>query len=413
MVQTYSVETITPVEDGQWHRYATSVGSGRDGADVVGIVLAESGTVVDVRNYQAELTADEPGEIQPIDSGQWYSTTNENTVDARGIVTERPGTPIVAEGLQLEGARTNEVPNTDLTNAAWGHPDCTVEFHTSIPAPDGSMTAHHVVETSAGARANTGVTLAAGEAQSIWARTVTGTGQACLLNYNLEAGQQTVTLTDEWQRFDAPKGATSTAYYWAFDGRHPDHDLTEFLLWGPQSEAAAFPSSFIPSSFASTTRAATLCKAPFISTPLPDGGLVNDFCGQLVVDIASASPAALSGLLLLSGDSSNTFEIYVNTNQNISMRQRVAGASTVIDHVDGALEKMLDIRFRKSSSTGLTVWLNGAPLTNANTDDFAVPLDDIELNEDRNNNLYFGIYKKFYVYPGALSDEEIEAWSND
>jgi len=191
-----------------------------------------------------------------------------------------------ARGLLMEEARTNQSLNSgDFSAASWNKINCTLSA--AVAAPDGSTTARGLIGNSgqlgwvqvantpaAGSAITISVFAKAGSATQTqiimptawWAD---ATNRACMYNLigngstaSLVGGTASASITyvgNGWYRCvltATPDTSASGAYLPWRTTTNGDGVTTQIYGWGAQFEVGAFPTSYIPTSGATATRAA-------------------------------------------------------------------------------------------------------------------------------------------------------------
>ena len=299
-------------------------------------------------------------------------------------------------GLLIEEARTNRaLYSQDMTHSSWNKIDVTVAA-APIAAPDGTMTANHVVKTGSNGHLSKNSIGNTNERVSVWARTVSGTG-TMYMEYLYSSASQTVTVTEEWQRFDAQLN-NDNAYVANFRG---DATLTEVYLWGAQVETGAFPTSYIPTSGSTVTRAADVSDVPVERFGYNTGK------GSIVVYAQSNKPAVSVYAFELSESSGDRmFSKFQNAEH---LRVRVNFADTaVIDagNIETGSFAKLGARF---ANNDFAVSIDGnTPVTDTNG---AVNLNasELKIGQSQSNSEHLnGHIKQIQYYPKRLSNTELQ-----
>ena len=274
----------------------TSVGSYRPR-----ISIDTDGDSIQVRNahlYRSDLG----GMVKNPDRGDSYVPTTSSAVylPRRGHHVYN-GTAWVNEGLLLESeARTNLVTYSEqFDNAAWiklfgGTGSAPVVTANHAISPSGEATADRIV-FSAGAGTSgsdfsvvtfqTSLTSGTTYAQGIWLSATSGTQRVYVYTSgaafsNVISGEVVELTAGEWTKVTQTRTATATGNgntlsigLFGTDGIA--ETTADILVWGAQLEAGSTPSSYIPTSGATVTRAAETLTIPSAKLPWPTPNVIG------------------------------------------------------------------------------------------------------------------------------------------
>jgi len=276
-------------------------------------------------------------------------------------------------------------------------------------SPSGELNATKISGTIGSTFLNLGASSSTTATRTIYAKSVSGTGTACLLSHNSNTNNL-FTLTEDWQRFEltGSNATGGTAFY--IDFRDNSQTLSEFIVWGAQSEELTYATSYIPTNGEANgvTRNQDVCT---------NGGSlasINSTEGVLYAEIAALANDGTNKVITLSKSSdwsNRTFLRYDAAANSITYRYLVNGSikANLVHTLSNAtiLNKIAckwELNNFKLYVNGLNVGqdLSGSVIS-------ANSLDKLNFNDGLGTNKFFGNTKCLAVWPEALSDSELQS----
>jgi hypothetical protein len=264
-------------------------------------------------------------------------------------------------------------------------------------SPDGTQNAAKLVfDGTADGRIELSAGVGGTTTQSVYLKTESGTQ-----NVSIGAGSADLTeftITDQWVRYSHTGG-----------GNFPRilcNDAATIYVYGAQLEQLSYPTSYIPTSGSTVTRAAETCNNSGNSE------VFNDSEGVLFADIsANANDGTYRGISVSDGNISNWVLIYIN---NVSNQLRVNLASggsvqaNLIQNVtDVTIPNKVAIRY---SLNNVSFWLNGIKvLEDLTTITMPVGLNKLSFDSTGTGlEKFYGKTKEVGYYDAILTDLELE-----
>jgi len=313
--------------------------------------------------------------------------------------------------LLLEPQSTNLVLRSeDFSSSSWGAGNVTVSLSTVV-SPNGVDFAYKVTNTGSGFLIQGyNSTNRLTDSRSIWARTVSGTGQLNLLSNNTNSNNL-FTVTEQWQRFEATGyNSTGASNFYAIDFRGSS-TLTEVLIWGGQAEDFSYPTSYIKTEGSTVTR---------VSETATGSGTVSDFNseeGVLYAEIKALDDSGNRRISISNGNSDNQNELILGYHPNSNTVQYFlrVGNSMIINQIQSVSSTTEFLKIAvKWKLNDFALWINGIEVYSLGTGIIyaAGVLNTLSFSEANSGNPFYGKTKDLRVYKTALSDIELRDLTN-
>jgi len=305
--------------------------------------------------------------------------------------------------LLLESQSTNLVTySEDFTQ----YTSSAATLESGYLAPDGSNNAYKVSGTvGTSSLYKFGVNPTSTATRTIYAKTVSGTGQAHLCSFNANTNNL-FTITEDWQRFEVNGTTTTTGEgnFYAIDFRGSTN-LSEVLIWGGQVEELSYATSYIPTSGSTVTRNGEVCN---------NSGSVQDFNSEQGVLYCEAAtlvdPTGIMIIGLSDGTAANRISITFHSTLNRIQVFSQKNSSQLFNIDTTSVSKTNFNKIAISySSTSAKLFVNGTLAASATPSDMftANTLDRVNFDIGSGANDFYGKTKNLKVFKRAMSDGEL------
>ena len=336
-----------------------------------------------------------------------YSSGFNGTIDNVSVkeVTDDTDLPRIdftdgTGSLLLEPQRTNKITYSE-NFSIWSTNEVTLE--SGYTAPDGSTNAYKVTRTGTSAYVVLSGGLLGTDARTIYARTVSGSGDVKLTSHNLNTNNL-FTVTEEWQRFEVNSAPQVGTNFYAVDFRGAGTTLTEVILWGAQCEVGDYATSYIPTSGSTVTRSAD------VANNSGNADLFNDSEGVLYAEIAAlADDSTYRQIAISDGTTDNRIALmYTNASNSIRSQVRVS-ASNQFDQTTTAYTITENNKIAiKYKANDFALWINGVQVFADTSGTTPTGLNELAFDDGAGNNDFYGNTKAVAVFKEALSNDLLE-----
>jgi hypothetical protein len=227
-------------------------------------------------------------------------------------------------GLLLEEARTNLLLQSEDFSTSWTTVTAAVTTNVAT-APNGTTTADLYSGTSTSA-VNQSVSLTSGVTYTIsfYVKSAGLGNDSFRLRIDGAQTSSNFTATSEWQRFTFTATSANTGARTCGIVRNTPADNVDVLIWGAQLEVGAFPTSYIPTTSATVTRAADVASI----TGANFSSWYNQTEGTNLIEFretdrtGTRTPRSLSD-----GTASNRIDAFLSSSLTVNNRLVLAGVS--------------------------------------------------------------------------------------
>jgi hypothetical protein len=305
--------------------------------------------------------------------------------------------------LLLEPQRTNLLTySEDFSNASWTkQAGITATYNTTETlSPNGTYNATKFVGNGTTGVLKTSISVSGVVSRSVYLKSVTGTTTATFKEPNTNVPSPiTLTITNEWQRFEMIGDNGSSLQGLQID----DITLDGIYMWGAQLEAGSYPTSYIPTTSTAVTRLADTASKTGISS------LINDSEGVLYAEISALADDLTYRILSIS-DGTTAERIYMQyTNATNTVAVVIKNGSTTQANMNYALSDETELAkvAIKYKANDFALWVNGFEVGTDASGTTPTGLSELAFDDGGGGNYFYGNVQSLMVFPTALSDDDL------
>ena len=304
--------------------------------------------------------------------------------------------------ILAEPQRTNLITySEDFSQSYWTKQSGVTPTYntTETLSPDGTYNATKFIGNGSSGVLKGGISVTGVIARSVYLKSITGTVNVVLKDPNLTVTQKTLTVTEEWQRFELiESNGTSTQGIWI-----DDIPASGIYIWGAQLEEGSYATSYIPTSGSTVTRNKDIFTRDGI------GSLINSTEGVLFVEMAALSDDLTYRILSLSDgtDAERIYIQYTSTTNQVSVVVKT-GSSTQANIQHTLTDETVFSKMAfKWKANDFAFWIDGVEVGTDTSGSVPSGLNRLALDRQLNTNTFYGKVKQLQVYTTALTDEQL------
>ena len=303
--------------------------------------------------------------------------------------------------LLLEPQRTNSLPYSEDFTQWTVQSGTTITSNTSETlSPSGQYNASKIVSNgSVGFYKQVAVTGVV--SRSIYLKSVTGTVNVNLKDPVLTVTTKTLSVTENWQRFELVEsnGHAAQSGLWI-----DDIPSSGIYAWGGQLEQGDYATSYIPTSGSTVTRSAD------VANNSGNADLFNDSEGVLYAEVKrfdNDTDFTTIGITDGSGNNQVTFKFRTTTNL-VYGNVTSGGANQVQMQYTASDLTVFNKLAIKYKANDFALWFNGVQVLTDTSGTAPTGLNELAFDNGSGANLFIGNVKCVAVFKEALSNDLLE-----
>ena len=314
--------------------------------------------------------------------------------------------------LLLEPSRTNYLTNSNNASL-WGQSTSNGTVTTTAnysTAPNGSNEATRLQASVSGGSgfallSKSTTSFFGSYAATVYLKSTNGSSQEVCI-YGRNTGNQVVTVTSEWQRFELNGSSTSGQSNFLNVGINTgfvgEDNPIDILVWGGQIEEGSYATSLIPTSGSAVTRTFDSCING------GDANLFNDTEGVLYANISAFGNDGTFRVLSVSdGSNNNIVKVgYRSTSDAIYYEVRSGGttqAFQIYTTIDVKQFNKVAVLYQQNN---FKLYINGTNVLSDVSGITPVGLNNLSFNADGAAD-FFGKVNEAIYFNEALTDQEL------